>query len=152
MKFIYQFKKYVYGKSPVPSKYGIDMRFLPWKKSIFDNHCYKIESTNDIDNSIEVIKTNQLYNLSQWWFKAISLLHVWSQSIYSFRRYDADKPVFNILWSSVTLKMRLRSPNSNQLLSISQQFISASSLMPNFTSTMYFLVSLTAIVTLINRL
>ena len=51
---------------------------------------------------------------------------VWFKSIHTFRRYGADKAFFNTLWPPVTLKIRSRSPKSNQFFAISQWYICAS--------------------------
>ena len=51
----------------------------------------------------------------------VVLLQVWSKSIHSFMRLDADKSFFNNLSLCVTLKMWSRSPKFNQFFSMSQQ-------------------------------
>ena len=52
--------------------------------------------------------------------KGISV-QVWSKSIDWFRRYNADKAHLYSLYSVVTLKIRSRSPNLNQIFSLSQR-------------------------------
>ena len=42
-------------------------------------------------------------------------VQVWSKSIYWFRRQSADKAHFYRLYSVMTLKIRSRSPKSNQI-------------------------------------
>ena len=53
-------------------------------------------------------------------------MQVWLKSIHSFKRYGADKPFSNNLSPPVTLKMKSRSPKSNQHFSHSQWYICVS--------------------------
>ena len=49
-------------------------------------------------------------------------MQVWSKSTHSFRKQGADKPIFNRQTIFQQLKMRSRSPKSNQFFSMSQQY------------------------------
>ena len=53
--------------------------------------------------------------------KGISI-QVWSKSIYWFRRQNADKAHFYSLYSVMTVKIRSRSTNFNQIFSLSQWY------------------------------
>ena len=53
-------------------------------------------------------------------------VQVWSKSIHSYKRQNANKPFPNILSPPVTLKMGSRSPKSNQFGYMSQQYKCAS--------------------------
>ena len=55
-----------------------------------------------------------------------ALVQVWSKSIHLFRRYRVRKPNLISFHGLVTLKMRSRSPKSNQLFPPSQPCIYAS--------------------------